>query len=260
MIIDSHFHPLAMARRGIADIPVEITGIAVATEPGDAEKMTAMLPPDRNIFISAGSGPWVLDEESFISVDDEISRIRREILEYPVDAIGECGIDNHWKYGTPELQMELFMAEAELASELKKPLIIHSRDADREISEALSSADFRAEAVMHCFSSDASMARSALDKGLYISFSGNLTYKGNDGIRQAAMIVPDDRILIETDAPYLAPIPYRGRPNRPEHTEITLDFLASLRHQDKEELKAAVLRNLHSFLKRDESIRKLRES
>ena len=156
--------------------------------------------------------------------------------------------------------MELFMKEAELAAELDLPVIIHSRDADKEMTEALSSQSFRASAVMHCFSSDADMARFVLDKGLYVSFAGNVTYKGNDAIRRAAMIVPDDRILIETDSPYLAPIPYRGKPCRPEYTETTLDFLAELRHQDRDELKEAVIRNLFSFLKRNESIRKLRIS
>lgn len=258
MIIDSHFHPLSMAKRGITELPEDIIGIAVATDSGDIAEMTRVLPLDRRIFISAGAGPWVLNEELFISPEDEIERVRKEIAEYPADAIGECGIDNHWKYGTPELQMELFLREADLAAELDLPLIIHSRDADKEIAEALSSGHFRANAVMHCFSSGPDMARFVLDKGLFISFSGNITYKGNEAIRQAAMIVPDDRILVETDAPYLAPIPYRGRPNRPEYTEATLEMLASLRHQDKNELKNLVAANLHAFLKRDESIRKLR--
>lgn len=260
MIIDSHFHPLSMAKKGITDLPENITGIAIGTEPGEAEMMIASLPETRSIFISAGSGPWVLNGDRFISADDEIAKLKAEAERCSVDAIGECGIDNHWKYGTPEAQMELFMKEAELAAELDLPLIIHSRDADKEMTEALSSQSFRASAVMHCFSSDADIARFVLDKGLYVSFAGNVTYKGNDAIRRAAMIVPDDRILIETDSPYLAPIPYRGRPCRPEYTETTLDFLAELRHQDRDELKEAISRNLFSFLKRNESIRKLRIS
>lgn len=258
MIIDSHFHPLSLAKRGMMPHFEDIYGIAVATEPGDTAKMTEMLPDTRNIFISTGSGPWVLDGDDFSGVNDEIERLRKEAELFSSDAIGECGIDNHWKYGSPEKQMELFMAEATLASSLGLPLIIHSRDADREMRAALSSSDFKASAVMHCFSSDDEMARFVLDRGLYVSFAGNVTYKGNECIRRAAMVVPDDRILVETDAPYLAPVPFRGKPCLPEYTETTLTFLASLRHQDVQELKEKVRNNLASFMKRDESVRKLR--
>ena len=191
---------------------------------------------------------------------DEIDRLRKEAELFSSDAIGECGIDNHWKYGSPETQMELFMAEATLASSLGLPLIIHSRDADREMRAALSSSDFKASAVMHCFSSDDEMARFVLDRGLYVSFAGNVTYKGNECIRRAAMMVPDDRILVETDAPYLAPLPFRGKPCLPEYTETTLTFLASLRHQDVEELKEKVRNNLASFMKRNESVRSIHRS
>ena len=260
MIIDSHFHPLTMAEKGLGSLPDDIFGIAIATIPGEAEAMTAILPGKKQIFISAGSGPWSLSRQDFLSIADEMEKLRKEACRYSVDAIGECGIDNYWKYGTPEMQMELFMAEASLASDLSLPLIIHSRNADKEMRDALSSQSFTAEAVMHCFSSGPDMARFALDRGLYISFAGNLTYKGNDMIRQAAMIVPDDRILVETDAPYLAPVPFRGKPSKPEYTETTLAALAELRHQDPEELKERIRRNLAAFLKHDESIRKLRIS
>ena len=98
--------------------------------------------------------------------------------------------------------------------------------------------------------------RTALDKGLFISFSGNVSYKGSDIIRESAKAVPRDRILYETDSPYLAPIPMRGKPCRPEYTEYTLSFLAELRGEDREELKGNVLENLYSVLGREESVRK----
>ena len=257
MIIDSHFHPLSMAKKGIVDLPEDITGIAIGTEPGEAEMMIASLPETRSIFISAGSGPWVLNGDRFISADDEIAKLKAEAERCSVDAIGECGIDNHWKYGTPEAQMELFMKEAELAAELDLPLIIHSRDADKEMTEALSSQSFRASAVMHCFSSDEHLAAKALDKGLYISFAGNVTYKANEGIRRAAKAVPRDRILVETDAPYLAPVPMRGKPSDPSMTDITLSYLADLRGEDMEEMKMQVKENLLALLQRNKSVRKL---
>ena len=109
---------------------------------------------------------------------------------------------------------------------------------------------------MHCYSSGPLLMKAALDKGLYISFSGNVTYKGSDIIRESAKAVPRDRILYETDSPYLAPIPMRGKPCRPEYTEYTLSFLAELRGEDMEELKWNVLENLYSVLGRKESVRK----
>ena len=129
MIIDSHFHPLSMAKRGITELPEDIIGIAVATEPGETERMTVMLPQDRRIFISAGAGPWVLNEELFISPEDEIEKIRKEIAEYPADAIGECGFDNHWKYGDRKSAMELFMMQAALAE-----LVIEGVQTNAELS------------------------------------------------------------------------------------------------------------------------------
>ena len=254
MIIDSHFHALSMAKKGITELPEDLIGIDVGTVPGDYECRLPLLPKSRKIFISAGSGPWRLADDDYTGAEDEIKRMRSDILTYGADAIGECGFDNHWKYGDRKSAAELFMAQAELAEELDVPLIIHTRDADEEIAEAISSPSFRCRAVMHCFSSGPVLLRKALDKGLYISFAGNVTYKGNEEIRESARLVPADRILYETDSPYLAPMPLRGRPSSPAFTEYTLSFLAELRGEDKEELRNAVLSNLFSLLGRNESV------
>ena len=110
---------------------------------------------------------------------------------------------------------------------------------------------------LDCFSSDVSVMEVALEKGLYISFAGNVTYKSNVKIQEAAKYVPTDRILYETDSPYLAPLPMRGKPCCPEYTEYTLDFLSALRGEDREKLKEAVKDNLYAVLQREESVRKL---
>ena len=172
-------------------------------------------------------------------------------------AIGECGFDMHWKYGTEDEQRALLMMQAELASELDLPIIIHTRDADRETSEALRSTSFRCSGIMHCFSSGEDLMRNALDKGMYISFAGNITYKGNDELRRIVQLVPEDRLLCETDSPYLAPVPMRGKPSRPEYTEYTIDLIASLRGEDRDKLKEQMVRNLKAALHRDKTVRKL---
>ena len=153
--------------------------------------------------------------------------------------------------------MELFMMQVELASALNLPIIIHTRDADTEIEDALSSTSFNCRGIMHCFSSDERIMRKALDKGLYISFAGNITYKGNEAIRRCAAAVPIDRLLYETDSPYLAPIPMRGKPSRPEYTEYTLSFIAELRNDDADSIRESVKENLFALLQRNQSVRKL---
>ena len=256
MTIDSHFHALSMTRKGITGLPDDLIGIDVGTDPGDYEERLKVLPASPTIFMSAGSGPWRLADEDYTGPDAEIKRMMADIEAYGADAIGECGFDNHWGYGDRKSAMELFMAQAELAFSLSVPLIIHTREADEEIAEALSSPSFRCRAIMHCFSSGPDIARLALDKGLYVSFAGNVTYKANEIIRESARIVPAERILIETDSPYLAPIPMRGRPSCPEYTEYTLSFLADLRGEDREWLKEKVRENLISVLGREESVTK----
>ena len=111
--------------------------------------------------------------------------------------------------------------------------------------------------IMHCFSSGEDLMRNALDKGMYISFAGNITYKGNDELRRIVQLVPEDRLLCETDSPYLAPVPMRGKPSRPEYTEYTIDLIASLRGEDRDKLKEQMVRNLKAALHRDKTIRKL---
>ena len=256
MIIDSHFHTLSMLKRG-ERLPEGLIGIDIGLGPGDYPERLKALPPSRKIFCSIASGPWRLDEEDFVSPEEDIAQLEKEAELYSPDAIGECGFDRHWKYGTPELQRELFLLQAELASRLSLPLIIHTRDADSDIEEAFNSSSFRCKAVMHCFSSGPELCRKALDKGLYISFAGNVTYKGNQRIRDAAKLVPPDRILVETDSPYLAPVPMRGRPCNPSCTEYTLDALSDARGEDRETLKSQIERNLYSFLGHEESERKL---
>ena len=257
MIIDSHFHFSSMMRKGITTLPEDLIGIDIGTDGGDERERIAVLPKSKNIFISIGSGPWVLDDKSYESYEKEREKLLADYNEFGCDAIGECGYDNHWGYGTKEEQEKLFMMQLELASELMLPIIIHTRDADEEIKAAFESEAFRCRGIMHCFSSDISLMRKALDKGLYISFAGNATYKSNVKIQEAAKYVPTDRILYETDSPYLAPLPMRGKPCCPEYTEYTLDFLSALRGEDREKLKEAVKDNLYAVLQREESVRKL---
>lgn len=251
MIIDSHFHAVSMRDRK-ADIELDgVAGIEIGLEPGDFEERIAIVGNRPGIFMSSGSGPWNLGKDS---IDSLIERQLADIEAFGADAIGEAGFDNHWHYGSEKEQMELFLRQAEIASEMDKLLVIHTREADSMLLESFRSSSFRCRAVMHCFASDIYTMEKALDKGIYISFAGNSTYRSNHGIRECARLVPLDRLLVETDSPYLSPEGMRGRPNRPQNTEIILDMISTLRSMPKEKLKEAVLANLKAAVGSEESV------
>jgi TatD DNase family protein len=159
----------------------------------------------------------------------------RELLRHPrAVAVGETGLDNHHRFASPREQLILFEAQLELAKELGKPVVVHCRESAAETQTAL--AGFAGIVVLHCFSEPA-LLPAALDRGYYVSFAGNVTYPKADALREAAAAVPDERLLVETDAPYLAPQAVRGRRNEPAHLGYTLTALAELRGVPAAELE-----------------------
>ena len=142
--------------------------------------------------------------------------------------IGEIGLDYHSDFAPREVQREVFAAQLALAKRLDRPVIIHTREATDDTFAILGEAD-GVRGVFHCFTGDAAMARRALEIGFFVSFSGILTFPRAEGIREAAKLVPDDRILVETDSPYLAPVPFRGKRNEPAHVSHVVAALATLR-------------------------------
>jgi TatD DNase family protein len=171
---------------------------------------------------------------------DERDRVDelRQLLEHPrAVAVGETGLDHFRDYAPHDRQRELFEAELALAAELGKPVVVHTRAADEETLAAL--AGFDGEVVLHCFSS-AHLLRPALTRGYYVSFAGNVTYRNASELRLAASQVPADRILAETDCPYLSPEPRRGRPNEPANVVHVVAGLAGARREEPDELAAQI--------------------
>jgi TatD DNase family protein len=151
----------------------------------------------------------------------------RDLLQHPqAVAVGETGLDNARDHATPDDQRRLFDAQLALADELGLPVVVHSRDADAETAEAL--APFQGTVILHCFSSPG-LLPTALERGYFVSFAGNVTYPKATDLREAAAAVPEDRLLVETDSPYLAPQPVRGRSNEPANVVHTLAALAERR-------------------------------
>ena len=166
------------------------------------------------------------------AASDEAGRLDelRELLRHrKAVAVGETGLDNVRRFATPAEQRRLFSAQLELADELSLPVVIHSRAAEAETAAALGG--FQGNVVLHCFSSPG-LLPAALERGYFVSFAGNVTYSKAADLRAAASAVHADRILVETDSPFLSPQPVRGRRNEPAHVVHTVDALARLRGED----------------------------
>ena len=158
----------------------------------------------------------------------------RSLLEQPAAvAVGETGLDFYRDYAPRDSQQRVFEQQLALADELGLPIVVHTRSADAETADALR--PFRGRVVMHCFSSPG-LLPVALERGYYVSFAGNVTYPKAQALRDAATQVPADRLLVETDCPYLTPQPLRGRPNEPANVVLTVEMLAEARGEPVENL------------------------
>ena len=165
-------------------------------------------------------------------------------LNHPhVVAIGETGLDYHYEPEAAELQRQALRLHLQAAQLTGKPVIVHTREARADTLALLREAALPQAGVLHCFTEDWPMAKAALDLGFYISLSGIVTFRNADALREVARQVPADRLLIETDAPYLAPIPHRGKPNLPEYVRDVAEFLAPLRGVDVDTLAEQTTQN-----------------
>ncbi len=242
-----------MKEKGLdTTLPSSFLGLECGTVPSDGEERIRLIGERKDVYLSFGAGPWCTGKDSTLTVKETILSLEKDIERYNADAVGECGFDFHWNYGSIEEEEALFSAQAAIARSLSVPLIIHSRDADEVLLRHLD--EINGMTIMHCFSSSPEVMMKLLERGAYISFAGNVTYKGNDKIRESAILCPGERILYETDSPYLTPVPGRGKPNRPENTELTLAFLSELRNEEPSLIKQNAVRNFLSLMKNRESV------
>ena len=235
MMIDSHAHldyaqlsddlEGVLARAAEAGVSQIITiGVKLTT----SDRPKALAEAHDNIWCSVGIHPHEAGSEPDAANIDAILAS----ADHPkCVAIGEAGLDYFYDYATPKQQEDSFRAQIAVARCLDLPIIVHARDADNDVAAILENemekGAFRG--VLHCFSSGAELAERAIDIGFYISFSGILTFNKAEELRAIATNIPEDRILVETDSPYLAPVPHRGRPNEPAYTAHTLEKLATVR-------------------------------
>jgi TatD DNase family protein len=236
-VIDTHAHLDALDDPAGAIVRAREAGVAriLAIGSGLASTRATLRIADGEpgVVVAAGIHPHqAADGESL----DELTALANGGLV----AVGEIGLDYYRDYAPRDDQRRVFRKQLELAAELGKPVIVHCRAAEDETAELL--ADFGGTVVLHCFSSPA-LLPVALERGYYVSFAGNVTYRNAPELREAAQAVPADRILAETDCPYLAPQPVRGKVNEPAYVVHTLESLAEARAEEPRELARQIDEN-----------------
>ncbi len=216
---------------------------------GNFERAVSLAEKNENIFAAVGVHPH--DAKTF-DAEAASQLINLAKSSKKVVAWGEIGLDFYYEHSPKNVQEDVFRKQIRIAKNLDLPIIIHSREADAEtveiLTEECSGKDFRG-GVMHCFGGTAEMAQSLMDIGFLISFAGNVTFKKAENLRDAAQIVPLDKLLIETDCPYLAPVPFRGKRNEPMFVVETAKFLAEFYGIELEQLAKQTTENFKRFFR-----------
>ena len=247
--IDSHCH-LFLLERAPAEVLDEARAAGVGTvvvpgiDPETSRRAVELAESFRGVFATAGMHPH--DASSF---DERAGAEIEELLSNPhVVAVGECGLDFFRMRSPAEDQERALRAHVELARHAGLPMVVHVRDAWDAILRVLGEGS--PDVVIHCFSGDAEIARECVDRGWHLSFAGNITYPKNDGIREAAVAVPLDRVLVETDSPFLAPQRIRGTDNAPANVIDVIETIATLRSEPLERVVEATASNARTAFPR----------
>src|SRR5579863_4824797 len=245
MLVDSHCHldfPDFAAERDAVIERAREAGVAtmltINTRLDQFARVCAIAETYPDIWCSVGAHPHEAADH------DAITPARlAELAAHPrVIGIGETGLDFHYNLSPPDVQEGVFRAHIAASQETGLPLIIHAREADDQVAAILRQ-ERPPPGVMHCFSSGRALAEAALELGFYISISGIVTFKNAEELRAIVRDLPLDRLLVETDAPYLAPVPYRGKRNEPAFVAATAGFVAELKGVEPAHLAAATTEN-----------------
>lgn len=234
MFVDSHCHLDKLdyqdLHTGIADVVAKAKAanvtelLSVGVTLDSFPKMLEMIEPFDNVYASCGVHP--LDVESDFALD----RLHDYAAHSRVVAIGETGLDYHYQPETADLQKLRFEQQVELGVKLNKPLIIHTRNARQDTLDILRHGGAeKCGGVIHCFTEDLAFAEAAMDLGFYISISGIVTFRQATELKEVVKALPLERLLIETDSPYLAPVPHRGKQNQPAYVVEVASYIAQLK-------------------------------
>jgi TatD DNase family protein len=234
LIVDSHCHldyeglvedvPAVLARAAGAGVGLVLS---ISSRVKNHARILALAEAHDNVFCTVGTHPHNAHEEPEVTAADLL-----RLAQHPkVVGIGEAGLDYHYNLSPRDAQMAGFLTHIAAARDSGLPLVIHTREAEVDTARVLEQEMARGafKAVLHCFTSQQWLATRGVELGLYVSFSGIVTYKNADDLRQTARSLPENRLLVETDAPFLSPVPMRGKPNEPAFVAHTLRALAEAR-------------------------------
>jgi TatD DNase family protein len=254
-LIDSHAHIQGKEYTGEAETVIQraheagVEQIIVVGGAGDMSSNTAavtLAESNPGLYATVGMHPHDAKD-----VGKEELRELRELAAHPkVIAVGETGLDYFYNHSPREVQRRVFAQFIRLALEVRLPLVVHEREAASEAAVLLRNEGIgRARGVIHCFTGDYNAARDYLDLGFYISFSGIITFKNADPLRNVVRRVPLERMLVETDSPYLTPVPYRGKRNEPAHVRWVAETIAKVKAIPLEEVAETTSRNVRDLFK-----------
>ncbi len=252
MLVDSHCHldfPDLAGRLPDVLTRMQDNGVGVALCIGvnleDFPRVLAVAEKDSRLFATVGVHPEYTDV-----VEPSAAQLIELAAHPKVVAIGETGLDYYWQKDKPEWQRERFRTHIRAAKSCKKPLVVHTRESAVDTLRLLREEGADAVGgVMHCFTEDWAVASEALDLGFYLSFSGIVTFKNATVVKEVAQKCPLDRLLVETDSPYLAPVPYRGKPNEPAYVLHVAEEIARLRGLTLEHVVEATTDNFFTLFK-----------
>lgn len=251
MWFDNHCHLTTLSRKADeAAVPAAVDEaraegvtrlLTVGCTVADSVEAAAIAGRYGNVWATAGVHPH--------DASDGIEGLE-DLLAHPsVVAVGECGLDFHYDHSPRDVQADIFARQIELAHRHDLPLVIHTREAWDETFAVLDRAGVPGGTVFHCFTGGPDEAEACLERGAYLSFSGIVTFDSAEGIREAAGLAPLDRILVETDSPYLAPVPLRGKSNRPANVAIVGRFLADVLDVAVDEFAAITTANANTLFR-----------
>lgn len=260
-IIDTHCHLDLIEKQGLTVEEVIANSLnhqvkilqTICTKLTKIDEILAYTKIYDFIYASAGIHPCNVSDQPFFRADEiiKICNSNSKII-----GIGETGLDYYHDKSAIELQKNSFLEHIEAARQTKLPLIIHSRDADLDMMEILQSEQKNGQfpALLHCFSSSAELAKKALDLGIYISISGIVTFKNATQLQEIVKSLPLEFLLVETDSPYLAPTPYRGKTNQPAFTKHVVEFIAQLKSLEFEEVRHQTSQNFFNIFKKAQKL------
>lgn len=256
-MIDSHCH-LSQAdyNMTVADL-IELAQkegvhkmLNIACDTGDWDELLQVIKNHKNVYGAIGIHPEYAERNE----DESLKKMPQIFKENPkLLAVGEIGLDYSDKSIPADRQKELFYKQIQIAHKIKKPIIIHTRDAEKDTLEILEqvyrTGELKKSGIIHCFSGSLELARRALDMGFYISISGIVTFKSANALREIVKEIPLSRLLVETDCPWLAPEPFRGRKNQPAYVVKTLEKVAELKGISASELDKITTENFEQLFK-----------